>query len=224
MNDEEKKSKQKDSSFLSNIKIILQKTFFCCPTFFEPTKYYLDLGPIPQYDDSNFKKTLVLDIDKTLICSTLENANDYDFTIEFKYHNIPFVYKVYKRPGLDEFLNYVKKNFEVVIFTASVRDHADPVIDKIAPWVPSSHRFYRKDCMYINSYFIKDLERLNRPLSSIIIIDDSPASFSYHASNGILVSSFEGDKRDRELTHRIMPLLKKLEIADDVREIIKKYK
>lgn len=228
MNNEEKNLTQHQNRYkiVTQIKFIFRRIFFCCPTFFNPRNYYVDLGPIPLYKGTNsaFKKTLVLDIDKTLICSTLENVKDYDFTVEYKYRNIPFVYRVYKRPGLDQFLDYARENFDVVMFSASVKDHADPVIDKIAPWVAPSHRFYRNDCLYINSFFIKDLDRLNRPLNSIIMVDDSPASFNLHIPNGILISSFEGDKNDRELLYKIMPILQEAEHAQDVRDVIKKHK
>ncbi|KAK8892477.1 hypothetical protein M9Y10_029706 [Tritrichomonas musculus] len=222
MINEEEKDARSNSRW--SIKSIIQKVFFCCPTFFNSDNYYVDLGPIPRCSstDSSLRKTLVLDLDETLIYSTLSHVDDYDFYIEYKYKNIVFVSRVFKRPGLDEFLNYAQKKFEVVIFTASLRGYADLVINQIAPWVPYSHRFYREDCFYCGSYFIKDLDRLNRPLDSILIVDNSRDSFNFHIPNGILVSSFEGDKEDRELIDYVMPILMKIETSSDVREIIKK--
>ena len=52
---------------------------------------------------------------------------------------------MHKRPGLDMFLEEVHRYCDLYIFTASVKDYADAIIDRIDPkgYIPTSKRFYR---------------------------------------------------------------------------------
>ena len=66
------------------------------------------------------KKTLVLDLDETLVHSSFKPVASADFIIpveiDGQVHNV----YVLKRPGVDEFLNKLGPQFELVIFTASL--------------------------------------------------------------------------------------------------------
>lgn len=53
------------------------------------------------------KKTLVLDLDETLIHSTSKISRNYDFMIEVMIEKQPCLYYVYKRPHVDYFLSKV---------------------------------------------------------------------------------------------------------------------
>lgn len=57
------------------------------------------------------KKTLVLDLDETLIHSTLYNLKLPDYTIEVINEKRACLYYVYKRPHLDTFLRKVRNNY-----------------------------------------------------------------------------------------------------------------
>ncbi|KAI8607558.1 HAD-like domain-containing protein, partial [Chytriomyces sp. MP71] len=85
------------------------------------------LPPISKEDAG--KQTLVLDLDETLVHSSFKPVADADFivpiNIEGQYHNI----YVLKRPHVDEFLQKLGSQFEVVIFTASMSNYANPVCD-----------------------------------------------------------------------------------------------
>ena len=61
------------------------------------------------------KKLLVLDLDETLIYSS-ETALDYQEDFSFK------KYYVYKRPGLETFLNIINQYFEFCLFAGSCDD------------------------------------------------------------------------------------------------------
>jgi len=37
------------------------------------------------------------------------------------------------RPYVEEFIEYACQNFEVIIFTASLQDYANPLLDKLDP-------------------------------------------------------------------------------------------
>ncbi|OHS93914.1 NLI interacting factor-like phosphatase family protein [Tritrichomonas foetus] len=205
--------------FRTNLISILKK-ICCCFYFSQSTKpQKIDLGPpIPG------KKTLVLDLDETLVHSSFYPVCNYDFIAKFKVGENRYSSYVLKRPGIEYFLEFVKEKFEVVIFTASVKEYADSVLDVIAPWIPPSRRFYRQHCTISNGLFIKDLSLFNRPLSSIVIVDNSEFSFSLHRSNAILISTWIGEKKDKQLDTVVGPLLSKLIDAEDVRTVLAKHK
>lgn len=71
------------------------------------------------------RKTIVLDLDETLIHSQFEPLDNPDYTITLDISNDPnqeINRKVFvcKRPYCDQFLESIASQFEVVIFTASL--------------------------------------------------------------------------------------------------------
>lgn len=75
----------------------------------------------------------------------------------------------------------VCKWFNLVVFTASVQEYADPVID----WLEQerkffSGRYYRQHCTYRQGAFIKDLSSVEPDLSKVMILDNSPLSYMFH--------------------------------------------
>ena len=78
------------------------------------------------------KKTLILDLDETLVHSgfhPFDRKSDFtlNITVEGKNHTI----YVLKRPYVDEFLSEISPFFDVIIFTASISEYASPVLDKL---------------------------------------------------------------------------------------------
>nr|CAG8526900.1 432_t:CDS:2 [Entrophospora candida] len=78
-------------------------------------------------------KTLILDLDETLIHSTSRGSRSDTHMIEVMVDNHACLYYVYKRPYVDYFLKKVSEWYKVVIFTASMPEYADPVIDWLDP-------------------------------------------------------------------------------------------
>ncbi|EXX52382.1 Nem1p [Rhizophagus irregularis DAOM 197198w] len=78
-------------------------------------------------------KTLILDLDETLIHSTSRGSRADAHMIEVMVDNHACLYYVYKRPHVDHFLKKVSEWYKVVIFTASMPEYADPVIDWLDP-------------------------------------------------------------------------------------------
>lgn len=73
------------------------------------------------------------------------------------------------------------KWFNLVVFTASVQEYADPVID----WLEAdrkyfSARYYRQHCTFRHGAFIKDLSSVEPDLSKVMILDNSPLSYMFH--------------------------------------------
>ncbi|VEU22462.1 DEKNAAC103595 [Brettanomyces naardenensis] len=275
------------------------------------------------------KKTLVLDLDETLIHS-LSRYNssiltrNKGVTVEVRLNNsgLTTLYHIYKRPHVDEFLGIVRHWFNLVCFTASVKEYADPVInyleedvrlkDKVdSSKISGSHstssassrgglnedvvfsqRFYRDSCIFVEGRgYVKDLSVLTgsrelkksptfgamlsqtpspspsppsspdmsassfpispsplsltpidrgvsrsrshsrtrqsskarnsryTDLSKIVIIDNSPISYSHHKDNGIMIEGWINDPDDFELM-TLLPLLNGLRFTSDVRTIL----
>ena len=111
---------------------------------------------------------------------------------------VHFVY-VAKRPGVDEFLLEMSRHYEIVVYTASLNKYADVLLDLLDPHRVVRTRLFRESCVYYEGNYVKDLCLLNRDLGRTIIIDNSPASYMFHAENAIDCSSFIDDPADREL-------------------------
>ena len=140
------------------------------------------------------QKTLVIDLDETLIHSLAKGGRmSSGHMVEVKLNTAvgyggatlgpqhPILYYVHKRPHCDDFLRKVAKWYNLVVFTASVQEYADPVID----WLEQerkyfSVRYYRQHCTFRNGAYIKDLSSVEPDLSKVMILDNSPLSYIFH--------------------------------------------
>ena len=133
---------------------------------------------------------------------------------------------VFIRKGAKEFLTEVSKYFVVGIFTASVKDYADAVIDYLDPNKNLiKFRLYRNNCINVNDkIFVKDLRIIKGiDIKDIILLDNSIYSFSAQINNGILVNSFFNDKNDIELYNVLGYLLNFLVKAEDIRVVNEQF-
>jgi len=69
------------------------------------------------------------------------------------------------------------KYFEVVIFTASLSKYAIPLMDILDQHNVAPQRLFREHCTFYNGIYVKDMQRVGRPMENIIIIDNSPNSY-----------------------------------------------
>jgi RNA polymerase II subunit A small phosphatase-like protein len=167
------------------------------------------------------KKTLVLDLDETLVHSqfvpfSIKSDLLFKIELENQLHDI----HVLIRPGVKKFLQKMGKLYEIVIFTASVSKYADPLLDIIDRNHNCSCRLFREHCSIVGITYIKDLKKLGRDLKDIIIVDNSPLSYSFNHENGLPILTWFNDKNDREL-YNITPILEFLSNVYDVRDYIK---
>ena len=172
---------------------------------------------------SSDKKTLVLDLDETLVHSQFQPfdvPSDIILKIELEneFHDI----HVMVRPGVSEFLKNMGKIYEIVIFTASVSKYADPLLDIIDKEKNCKFRLFREHCTPINTCYVKELKKLGRELKNIIIVDNSPMSYALNPENGIPINTWFDDKSDREL-YNISSILEFLSFVPDVRNYINQF-
>lgn len=67
------------------------------------------------------KKTLVLDLDETLVHSTFQEVADCTYVIPVEIEETLYNVYVYLRPGALEFIQRMSQFYEIVIYTASLR-------------------------------------------------------------------------------------------------------
>jgi RNA polymerase II subunit A small phosphatase-like protein len=182
---------------------------------------------LPQSSKLLGLKTLILDLDETLVHSSFKPTPRSDMVIPVEIEgNVHFVY-VNKRPGVDEFLAHVGTKFEVVVFTASIakvrlRQYANPLIDKLDSYSVVSSRLFRESCVFCKGSYVKDLSLVGRDLAQCVIIDvspsqNSPNSYSFQPENAIPITSWYDDPEDTEL-YRLLPVLDRLARSRDVAE------
>jgi len=170
---------------------------------------------------SRKKKTLVLDLDETLVHSTLDGStNESDFVFPVDSGLMTHLVSVRKRPYLHEFLSQVAKLYEVVVFTASQQIYAEQLLDIVDPDSKYiQHRVYRDSCVVWEGNYLKDLTVLGRDLSQTIIIDNSPQAFGFQLENGVPIESWYDDDNDTALL-QLIPFLEQLIHVEDVRPVI----
>ena len=178
--------------------------------------------------ENNNKKTLILDLDETLVHSSshplyyngvlIQPDIFYTILFENKTHDV----YVLKRPYIKEFLNKMSKIFNIYIFTASIKEYAGPLLFKLDNNKLISKKMFRESCtLSKDNKYIKDLHILNENLKNVILIDNNPNSYRYNKCNGIPIKTWHFDKSDKELI-KIIPFLTFLALVEDVREYIPK--
>ncbi|XP_064542855.1 CTD nuclear envelope phosphatase 1 [Drosophila montana] len=208
--------------------------------FFNPAGYFVYVEP-PLSPDSQkqldiiSRKTLVLDLDETLVhsCYLDPDTNDvvgcnfvpetavpdYVLHIPILANLHPIEFQVFKRPHVDEFLNFVSRWYDLVIYTASLEAYASNVIDKLDAGRGILHRrLYRQHCIS-TTVVTKNLYAVNRDLTSIFIIDNSPSAYRDFPENAIPIKSYIYDPDDEELLN-LLPFLDALRFTKDVRSIL----
>ncbi|XP_074579616.1 uncharacterized protein LOC141836106 [Curcuma longa] len=166
--------------------------------------------------------TLVLDLDETLVHSSLEHCDDVDFTFSVFFNMKKHTVYVRRRPFLQMFLERVAQMFEIVIFTASLSIYAAQLLDILDPEQKIiSRRIYRESCVFSDGCYTKDLTILGVDLAKVVIIDNTPQVFHLQVNNGIPIKSWFDDPSDLALV-QLLPFLESLVDAEDVRPIIAK--
>uniref|UniRef100_A0A7S3DL54 FCP1 homology domain-containing protein n=1 Tax=Palpitomonas bilix TaxID=652834 RepID=A0A7S3DL54_9EUKA len=174
----------------------------------------------PQEDAVSGKKTLVLDMDETLLHSSPTEPEHFDFTVTVKKDvgEGKATFWVLKRPGVDEFLAQMHEMYEIVIFTASTQRYADAVLNAFSGSQYIHHRLYRQHCTSVQWRTVKDLGRLGRDLRGVIIVDDTPECYFLHPKNAFPIARFVDDMTDSELVG-LADRLESVVDASDVRKV-----
>ena len=188
-------------------------SIFASSSYFKNNKLNVSI-PVPYLDKKSTKQyTLVLDLDETLIHFKPNPNNEESGTIKI-------------RPFLMEFLEKIKNYYELVVFTAATQEYADPIINALDPNNKYfDYRLYRKHTIIIDNDFVKDLSKLGRDMSKIIIVDNMEQNYKLQKNNGITIRPFWGkDNEDTALSDLLEILIKIAERKLDVRMGLKLFK
>ena len=185
----------------------------------------------PIKNNENFILTIVLDLDRTLIYSELEESEEEeeecDEEEEEKNKQNPDNENIILRPGLYQFLeNLMNLKCELIIFTSSAKQRADIIIDKIEKNKKYfNQRLYREHCSLMGAAYVKDISKLGRDLSKTIIIDNDLGCFYLQQENGILIKTFSGQQNDKYLMNLYAILNKIIKSSFlDIREKLDKFR
>lgn len=182
------------------------------------------LRDIPPKTRSTPEATLVVDLEETLMFSSLNviDEAEYTFHTAFQDHQ----YKVYMilRPHVKEFLQAMSKIYELFVYTCAKKQYAEKILNILDPDRKLfRHRLYQDDCACVLGHYIKDLSILGRDLAKTVVLDNAPHTYPYHLMNTIPIKSWSGESDDREL-QKLIPSMEKLSAAEDFREVLKKRK
>ena len=168
------------------------------------------------------KKTLILDLDETLVHSSFVPFEKNDIVLEVEFEFVIYNIYVLIRPGAIEFIRKVAKLYELVVFTASISKYALPLLDILDIDNNIKYKLTREHCTFLNGIYIKELKKLNRNLNDLIILDNSPLAYSFDNDNGLPIKAWYEDKNDNEL-EKVYPLIEFLSNVKDVRKFIKQF-
>ena len=172
--------------------------------------------------NNKFKKTLILDLDETLVHSAFTPfSRKSDFILNINIEGENKTLYVLKRPYVDKFLYELSLIYEIIIFTASISQYANPLLDQLDKNNYIKYRLFREHCIFNNGIYIKDLKIFDRKINNMIIIDNNPLSYDNNIENGIPILSWYDNMNDNELL-KLLPLLKYMSDSNvqDVRIII----
>lgn len=159
---------------------------------------------------------IVLDLDETLIHTKQitnqyleENVkkSDFWFEIDGQY------FWVNKRPGLDLFLDFVFKYFQVGVWTAADKTYATKICKNILTYeqVKKVKFIYSRNFCYYDrtetpSTFTKPLAKLfdlypDFNIENTMMIDNTLHVMKYNPHNGVYIPDFTSQKSDEILYH-----------------------
>jgi Dullard-like phosphatase family protein len=176
-------------------------------------------GPLHNPSLALSRKTLVLDLDETLVHAQFKLTEHCDLRLDVVLDRFPAVFYVAKRPYLDVFLRTAALWYNLVIYTASLQKYADPLISNIDPDGFVKQRLFRSNCIKQSGNFIKDISIVEPDLRNAVIIDNSPVAYSMQDANAIPISAWYDDQADEELLN-LLPLLHAVAFLHDVRSLL----
>jgi len=166
------------------------------------------------------RKTLILDLDETLVHSTIKTVVHHHITVDVMIDGLTCTFYVIKRPHVDLFLKKVAEWFDIIIFTASMQQYADPLIDQLDNNKLVKGRLFRESCLPKEGNFVKDLSLIGQDLTSTIIVDNSPIAYSHNKENALPIENWMGDNPQDDALLNLLPFLNALRFTSDVRSIL----
>lgn len=122
------------------------------------------------------------------------------------------------------FIKEMSRRYELVVFTAGLKEYADWILDDFDKQRYIRYRLYRNSCKFRKGVYVKDLSRIGRDLSKTIIVDNIAENYELQPDNGINILSWFSNTHDTELL-KMEPILAMFvdNQVPDVRDMIGQY-
>ncbi|CAI2387438.1 unnamed protein product [Moneuplotes crassus] len=177
-----------------------------------------------QLKENKGRKTLILCLDEVLLHYRIgaeeSGDGDYEFCLNMK--GKARIINVFKRPHLDEFLQKMSEIYEIIFFSNKREDFANPVINFIDSNKVAAGRLYRDSCIVKEGVFIKNIKKLGRNMSSIVVLDNYSVSYLYNIENTVPIKSWYGENMEDNELKDMLPILQSFAKLKDVRTTIAK--
>lgn len=168
---------------------------------------------------------VILDLDETLVyAADTPLSTRPDFTAAN--------YAVYRRPHLDAFLQGLREQYRLAVWTASGRSYAEAVVSQIMPWHAELAFFWSAErCTQHFDHETRDrttIKKLHKvkqrgyDLGRVVVVDDSPEKHIRNYGNLLHVTRWEGAAEDQELP-AALDFIHNLASAPNVRAIEKRF-
>ncbi|XP_024523051.1 probable phosphatase PSR2 [Selaginella moellendorffii] len=168
------------------------------------------------------KKTLILDLDNTLVYAHKDLVSSVDFSMEFD-DDAPL--HIMKRPGVDEFLGKVSKVYDIVVFSAAQEKYVNLVVDHLDPTGGLvSRRLHGGNCVVLkDGTKVKNLDHVGfRDFKRVVALDDIVDFYQGHQESVVVAPKFEGSKDDHFLAD-VTPFLLALSKCVDFTKVIHRW-
>jgi carboxy-terminal domain RNA polymerase II polypeptide A small phosphatase len=186
------------------------------------------------------RQLLVLDIDSTLVWSDAMPFPGFDFIITIQDHK----FWVKKRPGLDQFLQQVRQDRDIAIWSYAREDYVQAIVSTIIDF-PLVFVWSRKRCtekiihdewkgggLDGQHIVLKKLGKIWRrrqwnnvkntyTRKNTLILDDTPETYLQNYGNAIPIRAYEGKSNDSEFD-RVVDLSENILMYADVRQAYKR--
>ncbi|XP_018318721.1 mitochondrial import inner membrane translocase subunit TIM50-C-like [Agrilus planipennis] len=130
-----------------------------------------------------------------------------------------------KRPGLNQFLESLTGLYEIVVYTAEQGMTVFPLMEALDPKNLISYKLVRDATHFVDGHHVKNLDKLNRDLSKVIVVDWNMDSVKFHPDNVLRIPKWVGNDDDTTLFD-LAGFLRTVATSeiDDVRDVLKYYK
>jgi len=157
------------------------------------------------------KKNIILDLDNTILSSVEFHKLKKIPPNNLEFHDMDTSFRVFVRPGLEQFLEYIFENFNVSVWTAASKDYAIFIIKNI---ILKNHPERRLKFVFIDYHGKISEKHYSHPKyleilwefykipgfnkHNTVIIDDNKYVHTKQKNNIIKAVYFDAEKKDAD--------------------------
>ncbi|KAE8667045.1 Mitochondrial import inner membrane translocase subunit TIM50 [Hibiscus syriacus] len=133
-------------------------------------------------------------------------------------------WRTFKGPGVDAFLEYLAKYYEIVVYSDQMNMYVDPVCERLDPNHCIRYRLSRGDTKYQNGKHYRDLSKLNRDPAKILYVSAHAFESSLQPENCVPIKPFKLEGEDTTLLD-LIPFLEYVarNSPPGIRQVIQSY-